>query len=534
VPLKQPGQVLRVVLVAPERVESWAAAAAKHIADGTATRVVGIVTVSDEPEQEGSSRARLPGWWFRLLGRPRSARQVRFGWCGPRAPVNRAAELLEALAADAAVWLGSGVLDSHVERRVSGVVPHGILSLRVGGRSVSAISGVEEVMAETRLTIAELVRTDRSGVVTTLRSGRYRTILGWPSRNRDVVLDAIATWPELELRAIALGLGSPAEEPPTAPSAAIRRIGIVSVLRIARQGIQMRLRALLRHDEWNVGVIEGVAAEAVIHGLPAIAWLPRRRGHYLADPFVVRDGASTHLFVEDYRYQSGRGRISRVEISPSGSPGPARPVLTANGHLSYPYLLKTPDGLALIPESSSANRVDIYRTSSFPDGWRRAATLLDLPASDSTILWFGDRWWLLATLSGPREDAELWIWHAPRLEGPWTPHVRNPVKVDVRSSRPGGTPFRLNGALYRPAQDSSCRYGGRLTINRVDVLTETDFRETPLAVIAPDASGPYPDGLHTVSIADGIVVVDGLRTTFSVAEFVRAIARNLRIGGGPQ
>ncbi len=37
---------------------------------------------------------------------------------------------------------------------------------------------------------------------------------------------------------------------------------------------------------------------------------------------------------------------------------------------------------------------------------------------------------------------------------PWVAHARNPVKTDARSARPGGTPFVVDGVLYRPGQDS--------------------------------------------------------------------------------
>jgi hypothetical protein len=522
---------LRVVLVVPESVEAWAAAAAKHIANGTATRIVGLVSASDEPRAQPSGQNAFP-WWLRLFGAPRSARPVRVLWSGPRTSINRAPDLVSELGADAAVWLGSGVLDPRLARRLSEVVRHGILSVRIGGRAVNAMSGVEEVVAGRPLTVAELVGTDGTGAVTVLRSGRYRTILGSLNRNRDVVLDAVATWPELELRAVGLGHGPSGEERPITPGPSVRRAGLVALLVIAGQAVRKRLRALLRHDEWNVGLIRGACPESILRGQLPAAWLPPRRGRYAADPFLARDGKLMQLVVEDYRYRSGRGGISRIEIGADGSVGPARPVLRCDSHLSYPFVLETAEGVVMIPESGAAGRVDMYRPSAFPDDWRRTGTLLDLPASDSTVLWYGDRYWLFATLPGPREDAELWLWHALQLEGPWTAHPRNPVKVDVRSSRPGGTPFRWNGAVYRPAQDSSRRYGGRLAINRIDVLSETDFREITVAVLEPDPSGPYPDGLHTLSIADDLAVVDGLRTTFSLAEFARAIRRNVPIGAG--
>jgi hypothetical protein len=105
----------------------------------------------------------------------------------------------------------------------------------------------------------------------------------------------------------------------------------------------------------------------------------------------------------------------------------------------------------------------------------------------------------------------LHAWHADDLGGPWHPHTLNPLKTDVRSSRPAGTPFRYDGQLYRPAQDCSERYGGGIALNRVRQLSPTEFAETTARYLAPERGSPYPHGLHTLSLADGWLLVDGMR-----------------------
>ena len=63
------------------------------------------------------------------------------------------------------------------------------------------------------------------------------------------------------------------------------------------------------------------------------------------------------------------------------------------------------------------------------------------------------------------------------------------------------------------------------TFNRVVALTPTTFREEPAAFVAPDAGGPYPDGLHTLSGVGNVTLVDGKRLAFSGAEFRRVLRR---------
>src|SRR6185369_10054576 len=97
------------------------------------------------------------------------------------------------------------------------------------------------------------------------------------------------------------------------------------------------------------------------------------------------------------------------------------------------------------------------------------------------------------------------------LAGPWRPHRRSPVKFDVRSARPAGTPFEHGGQIFRPSQDCSETYGGAIRINRILRLTAEEFDEETVAVLRPDANGPYPAGLHTLSAFDEWTLIDGKR-----------------------
>jgi hypothetical protein len=134
---------------------------------------------------------------------------------------------------------------------------------------------------------------------------------------------------------------------------------------------------------------------------------------------------------------------------------------------------------------------------------------------DTTVFRYGDCWWLMCTERARDEDAALWIWHAPTLLGPWTPHERNPVKTDVRGARPGGAPFLHDGVLYRPTQDCSKHYGWRLVIQRVRTLTPFEFAEEPAALLEPSPRSPYPLGRHTLTPVGDAVLIDGHRRVFA-------------------
>ena len=72
---------------------------------------------------------------------------------------------------------------------------------------------------------------------------------------------------------------------------------------------------------------------------------------------------------------------------------------------------------------------------------------------------------------------ECYLYGADTPLGPWTPHPGNPIKSDVRSSRPAGRMIRWEGGLYRPTQDCSRRYGHAVAVQKVLELTPHTYRE---------------------------------------------------------
>ncbi len=329
------------------------------------------------------------------------------------------------------------------------------------------------------------------------------------------------------------------ETPPVRAVARVRRRGLPARLAFTARGaarsVRDQFRQLMRHEQWNIGVLDApIQSLLEAPGPLAPRWLqmPRRR-EFFADPIgIVRDGCSM-VFCEYLDYRGGRGRISafdpdapervhEVEIGP--------PV-----HLSYPYLIEHEGALYCIPETCGANEVALYEVERFPDRWRRVATLISgLPLIDVTPFRYDHRWWLAASLPSPRgANCELHLYYADALAGPWQPHAANPVKVDVRSARPGGTPFWKDGVFYRPAQDCSATYGRRVVINRVVRLTTLTFEEEPAAVVDPPITGAYTAGLHTISaLGEGRTLIDAKRHIFVPQECWRVFKRGLRKQAG--
>ena len=276
-------------------------------------------------------------------------------------------------------------------------------------------------------------------------------------------------------------------------------------------------RALFLLEVWNVAVVDTPVAEVLRSGrTDGARWLTALpRFTFRADPFAVMRGGELQLLYEAYDYRTLKGTIAGGRFDPQHASVEASPAMSRPEHMSYPFLVEADGELYCIPETSEANSAALLRATEFPCNWQQVATVIDgVAVVDATVFRHGGRWWLLATdeANGPNE--KLYGWYADRLEGPWTAHLLNPLKCDIRSSRPAGRPFTIDGTLYRPAQDCSQGYGGAITVNRILTLTPTEFDEEAVARIAPDRDGPYPDGLHTLCPVDGRVVIDGMRRVF--------------------
>ena len=286
---------------------------------------------------------------------------------------------------------------------------------------------------------------------------------------------------------------------------------------IARGAASALYRKFHRSPHWRVGwrKLQGPDLFA-LGGHPEGGWrdLPDDGTRFYADPFPFLHEGKVTLFVEDFVHDVGRGIISAVTFGENGPIGKPEPVLELPEHLSYPFVFARDGEIWMIPECCESRRVDLWRATAFPGGWVREATLLDnIVASDATLVEHGGLWWMFATVrdGGGFSDA-LHLWSAPDFRGPWTPHARNPVLIDIASARPAGRMIHRDGALLRPVQDCRKGYGRALGLARVLRLDLDGYEQRVEAIV--EAGGPQFPGrrIHTLNSAGGLEFVDGSAT----------------------
>lgn len=292
-----------------------------------------------------------------------------------------------------------------------------------------------------------------------------------------------------------------------------------------------QFRALFRSQQWTLGLIPlsqwQVVEQATGHDLIVkdVNWLPEPKGSFLADPFLL-GGEERTIVAEQYDWSSGVGHLSRVSVQDRGQ-AIVEPVLERSEHLSYPFVFEHDGRTLCMPECSEAGAVLLYEIGAGGKMVALGEVISGFKAVDPTLVRHDGLYWLFCTQAGAHDNEALYAFFAPALEGPWTPHALNPIKIDVRSARPAGPILVRDGELIRPAQDCSERYGGAIMFHRITKLSPECFEEEGLGRLVPDPKGRYPHGLHTISGANGLTVIDGARRTFVPRHALRLLREKL-------
>jgi hypothetical protein len=208
----------------------------------------------------------------------------------------------------------------------------------------------------------------------------------------------------------------------------------------------------------------------------------------------------------------------------SGFPGTARKRLINGCHTSFPFTFSFEGEQYLVPETYQENRIALYRMNRDCGYFEYINTLVDdVRGVDACLHQHEGFWWLFFTKQD-LPSVHLYLYYSPSLFGTFEPHLNNPVKTDIRSSRPAGRFFLLNNMLIRPAQDCSGHYGKQVVLNKILQLSPHEFREEEFLTMCPRGDY-YNQGLHTINGNDQMTLIDGKRFRFLWTNFFHGIRR---------
>ncbi|WP_141561109.1 MULTISPECIES: hypothetical protein [unclassified Bacillus (in: firmicutes)] len=390
---------------------------------------------------------------------------------------------------------------------------------------------IGDIYNDESITFARLLKLSKENKRLPLKEGCFSTIKDSFKKNRELITSAISSWPALVCRDILNNNAEYTNHPATFVSNPyVLRPNLIQMgkfhFRMVNNRWKKIISKLFSYEYWNIGIVHKPIHEFLNDPKANIEWLVQKKDLYYADPFAYQDENGLRILMEEVDYRVVKGFISGVSVKDDVVVFD-QALMKFPCHMSYPFILEHKNQIYCIPETSEAREASIYMYKGSSKEWEKVKTVLeDFHAVDSTIVKYGDTWWLFCTKSFSTVQShnnELHIYYATDLFGEWKPHILNPVKVDIRSSRPAGTPFMDEGVLYRPAQDCSKTYGGRIAINRIKTLTITQFEEETVCYIEPMKGSLYPDGVHTISSAGGITIIDGKRFDYNFLHFFRKL-----------
>lgn len=254
-----------------------------------------------------------------------------------------------------------------------------------------------------------------------------------------------------------------------------------------------------------------------------LVWLPQgeRPFTFRADPFGLWRDGKLHIFVEYFDYRDLTGKIELLVYDEGLDFIRREIVLQEPWHLSYPFVFEADGETWMLPEARQSGTLTLYRAADFPRAWEPAVRIDAAKNSvDGTLVFDRGRWWLFQAIvrRGAAPMSDLRIFSAEKLRGPWRSHPLNPVLSGLSNTRPAGTPqIREGGGVDLPVQDCSRTYGGAVRRLKIHRLDETRFDAETLPWLEPvEAFGPYSHGLHTISAAGPISLIDCKRVDRSI------------------
>jgi hypothetical protein len=223
---------------------------------------------------------------------------------------------------------------------------------------------------------------------------------------------------------------------------------------------------------------------------------------FVADPFLVTSDNAFYIFFEAMDRKSNRAAIAYAFSDDLKNWLYGKIVVKEDFHLSFPYVFHYDSEFYMIPESSDAWSVRLYKSIRFPDKWKYIGNLISGYQYKDPIVFFHNGMWWMFVSAGKNNIMNLYF--SRELLGRWCQHPMNPIiKFDKKRARAAGRVFCFNGKLYRVAQDNSVKYGRQVWAYEIVELDETTYKERPIdtkPIVGPGDEEWNRAGMHTVDV----------------------------------
>jgi len=293
--------------------------------------------------------------------------------------------------------------------------------------------------------------------------------------------------------------------------------------------------------KWIIGVFRADIKEIIRSKTfdPCIKWLHMgSNDKYYADPFILfPTDENIKILLEEFSFKNDYGKISLLTLDKKFKQVNKKALLDTKNHISYPFIFSENNKIYIFPEAGRSGRLSCYEYDPVNESIGFLKDIVDLPLCDASILKQNGKYWIFGTLSEIEPvteritDYKLCVFFSDRLLGPYIPHPCNPIKYGLDGARQAGNFIEVDGVTYRPAQNCKKQYGESITIYKITELNENNVDEEPYMNICINGKNRSNYGMHTIhtiNVMDDIIVVDGIKWTFSPIIQIRTYLRNRR------
>ena len=266
----------------------------------------------------------------------------------------------------------------------------------------------------------------------------------------------------------------------------------------------------VRYNCWTILIGKGNFLNSTLFRLKEVK-IPRNV--FWADPFIFKHKGENYIFFENYNYKTKIGKISCGKII-GNQLEEISDVLDLGYHMSYPFIFRDEGGIYLIPETSVKKRLEIYKCIKFPNIWELYSTAFEGEIVADAHIYKDDnnQKWLFINKADNFNyslNNELYIYKIDSLKlNDLERHRQNPVIINSKTARNGGSIFKYQNDIYRPSQANiNGIYGRGLNLNKIEKLTIDEYEEKKIVTAYPNFKKDLIS-MHHLDQKDDLFVID--------------------------
>lgn len=274
-----------------------------------------------------------------------------------------------------------------------------------------------------------------------------------------------------------------------------------ALIREARTLVHKALR-----QRWEIGFVQDGIQGVLDYDQLKVNWIKHDfKDRWFADPFILdMDEHTIRVLVEEYRYQTDKGRIALLAINRhSFKLERMKIILELDTHLSFPAIWRDQNRVFVYPENHDSGALRLYELDFKEEILIEKGILCHQPLTDAIMTELFGRRQIISTCMPDPNGKDLVVYDWDDSKNDFFPSIT--IHFDKSNARMAGNFFQYEGKIYRPAQDCSTCYGGAVNLQ---IVEGGDIRSLRTVKTFTSPHKKLHTGMHTLNEYNGEVAID--------------------------